>query len=79
METEADIQKALGSVLKGRTTFLIAHRISSVRRADVILVLENGRVAEQGTHAGLLAQSGLYADLYNIQWRRKGVESPDVD
>ena len=69
METEADIQKALSSVLKGRTTFLIAHRISSVRRADVILVLENGRVAEQGTHAELLARDGLYAALYRDQTR----------
>ncbi len=51
----------------GRTTFIIAHRLSTVRRADKILVVEKGRVVEQGTHAELLAREGLYAQLYHIQ------------
>jgi ATP-binding cassette, subfamily B, multidrug efflux pump len=69
METEAEIQKAFGSVLKGRTTFIIAHRISSVRRADQIIVLQEGRIFERGTHRELLAQSGLYASMYRDQTR----------
>ncbi len=69
METEAEIQKALGSVMKGRTTFIIAHRISSVRRADQIVVLQEGRIAERGTHRELLALNGLYASMYRDQTR----------
>ena len=69
METEAEIQKALGSVMKGRTTFIIAHRISSVRRADLIVVLQEGRIAERGTHKELLALNGLYASMYRDQTR----------
>ncbi len=69
METEAEIQKALGSVLKGRTTFIIAHRISSVRKADQIVVLKEGRIAERGTHKELLEHNGLYASMYRDQTR----------
>lgn len=69
METEAEIQKALGRVMKDRTTFIIAHRISSVRKADQIIVLDHGRIAERGSHQELLRQNGLYASIYRDQTR----------
>lgn len=69
METEAEIQEALRAVMQGRTTFVIAHRISSVRQADQIVVLDQGAVAEQGTHAALLARRGLYYQMYVDQTR----------
>jgi len=69
METEAEIQKALASVLKGRTTFIIAHRISSVRKADQIIMLKDGRIAERGTHQELLRLGGIYAELFHDQTR----------
>ena len=68
--TEAAIQKALATLLEGRTSVVIAHRLSTVRNADQILVVENGRIAERGTHDTLLAAGGLYADLYRRQFRR---------
>ncbi|MBN1776920.1 MAG: ABC transporter ATP-binding protein [Clostridiales bacterium] len=69
METEAEIQKALQNVLKGRTTFIIAHRISSVRKADQIVMLKDGRIAERGTHRELLELNGIYAELFRDQTR----------
>lgn len=69
METEHKIQAAFREVMKGRTTFVIAHRISSVKDADEILVLDRGRVAERGTHAELLQQKGYYRRIYDIQFR----------
>ena len=69
METEFAIQKALREVMKGRTTFIIAHRISSLKHADEILVLENGRIVERGTHEFLLQNGGLYRRIYDIQYR----------
>jgi ATP-binding cassette subfamily B protein len=70
--TEMRIQRALGQLLKGRTCFVIAHRLSTVRHADQVLVLDRGRVAERGTHATLLQQRGLYANLYR-QFNRLGL------
>ena len=68
-ETEALIQEALGVLLAGRTSFVIAHRLSTVVRADVIVALDAGRIAEMGTHDELLARGGLYARLYQSQFR----------
>jgi len=66
--TEAHIQKAMTELMKGRTSFVIAHRISTIRDADLILVMNHGKVIEQGTHEQLLAQNGFYTDLYNSQF-----------
>ncbi|QHS22098.1 ABC transporter ATP-binding protein [Virgibacillus sp. MSP4-1] len=69
METEFKIQKALREVMKGRTTFIIAHRISALKHADEILVLEDGKVAERGQHEDLLNNGGPYQRIYNIQYQ----------
>jgi ATP-binding cassette subfamily B protein len=68
-ETEQLIQLALKRLMLGRTSFVIAQRLSTVRRADLILVLERGRIAARGTHQELLRTSGLYADIYQRQLR----------
>jgi ATP-binding cassette subfamily B protein len=67
-ESEVAVQRALDAALAGRTSLVIAHRLSTVRNADTILVLENGRIVQRGTHAELLAEGGLYADLYRTQF-----------
>jgi ABC-type multidrug transport system fused ATPase/permease subunit len=71
-ESEAAIQEGLSYLMKGRTTFVIAHRLSTIRRADQILVVEDGRIVERGTHDSLYAAEGRYWDLYT---RQHGVES----
>ena len=66
--TEVLIQRAMAKLMKGRTSFVIAHRLSTIRDADTILVMNHGRIIEQGTHEELLARNGFYADLYNSQF-----------
>lgn len=68
-QTERLIQQALDHLMQGRTTFVIAHRLSTVRRADLILVMNRGRIVERGSHAELLAQGGLYREIYDLQLR----------
>lgn len=66
--TEIMIQKAMGELMKGRTSFIIAHRLSTIRGADLILVMDHGDIVEQGTHTSLMAKGGFYAKLYNSQF-----------
>lgn len=66
--TEILIQEAFSKMMKGRTSFIVAHRLSTIREADMILVMRDGHIVEQGTHEGLLAQGGFYAQLYNSQF-----------
>jgi ATP-binding cassette subfamily B protein len=75
--TEQLIQKAMGELMKGRTSFVIAHRLSTIRDADLILVMNHGSIIEKGTHQELLAKDGFYADLYNSQFTR-GVLQEEV-
>jgi ATP-binding cassette subfamily B protein len=72
--TEILIQQAMSELRKGRTAFVIAHRLSTVRDADLILVMDHGRIIEQGTHEQLLARGGFYANLYNSQFAAKARE-----
>ncbi|MDF0480467.1 ABC transporter ATP-binding protein/permease [Vagococcus sp. PNs007] len=69
---EALIQKAMAKVMEGRTSFVIAHRLSTIREADLILVMNQGEIIEQGTHDSLLAQGGFYEQLYNSQFDEEG-------
>lgn len=66
--TEIKIQNAFAKMMEGRTSFIVAHRLSTIREADIILVMENGRIIEQGTHENLLKKEGFYAKLYNSQY-----------
>ena len=68
-ESEAQVQEALGRLMKDRTTFVIAHRLSTVQHADQILVMDNGEIVERGTHLELIEQNGLYSHLYELQFR----------
>lgn len=67
--TEHQIQKAMDNLMKGRTSFIIAHRLSTIKDADLILVMKDGDIIEQGNHEELLKKQGFYADLYNAQWK----------
>lgn len=66
--TEMKIQKAFLTMMKGRTSFIVAHRLSTIRESDMILVMREGKIVEQGTHESLLAQNGFYSELYNSQF-----------
>ena len=68
-ETEFEIQQALSALMQGRTTFIIAHRLRSVRESDTILVLDQGRIVERGQHDSLLAKGGLYREIYDLEMR----------
>ena len=67
--TEIRIQKAFNKMMKGRTTFIVAHRLSTIKEADIILVMNNGKIIEQGNHQQLLEQKGFYYNLYNSQYQ----------
>ena len=72
--TEELIQKAMDRLMEGRTSFVIAHRLSTIRNADLILVMKEGNIIEQGNHDELMAQGGFYADLYNSQFTEDQAE-----
>jgi ATP-binding cassette subfamily B protein len=87
-ETEEQIQQALDVLIPGRTTFIVAHRIQTVMNANLILVLDKGRIVQSGTHAELIQQPGLYHDIYEIQSRieeevadevKRGVAVPEFE
>jgi ABC-type transport system involved in Fe-S cluster assembly fused permease/ATPase subunit len=78
--TEAEVQGALNEAARGRTTLMVAHRLSTIASADEIIVLDQGRIAERGTHAQLLTKRGLYAELWSRQARtHEGIESDSVE
>ena len=66
--TELRIQNAFAKLMQGRTSFIVAHRLSTIREADVILVMKDGNIIEQGTHDSLLEAGGFYAELWNAQF-----------
>ena len=70
-ESEKHIQESINVLMKGRTTFVVAHRLSTIEKADRIIVMKEGKVVEMGTHKSLLAQGGSYANLYNIQFSQR--------
>jgi len=76
--TEILIQRAMGELMRGRTTFVIAHRLSTIRNADVILMMEHGRIVEKGTHQELLAAKGRYAELYHSQFAGRAAQAVSV-
>ncbi len=77
-ESEVAVQRALQTALEGRTSIVIAHRLSTVRGADQILVVAEGRIVERGRHEDLLAAGGAYADLYHTQFARQAIEETGV-
>jgi ATP-binding cassette subfamily B multidrug efflux pump len=70
--TEKQIQQAIDHLMQGRTSFIIAHRLSTIVNSDKIVVIDDGRIIESGTHEALLAKKGRYFDLYTMQWAQTG-------
>jgi ATP-binding cassette subfamily B protein len=77
-ETEYEIQQALGTLMKGRTSFVIAQRLTTVKSADQVLVLDHGRIAQRGTHAELIARPGPYREIYDLQLRDQEEAAADI-
>ncbi len=77
-ESEVAVQRALDAALTGRTSLVIAHRLSTVRGADQIFVVDHGRIVERGTHAELVGAGGLYSELYRTQFADQGREHRDI-
>lgn len=79
METEAQIRSALAKLMENRTTFIIAHRIQSIMAADKILVFDQGRIIQSGTHEELLSRTGMYQQIYEIQTRIESALQEEID
>ena len=76
--TEELVQDAMDKLTNGRTSFIIAHRLSTIKNADLILVMKDGNIIEQGNHDELMSKNGFYADLYNSQFKKETREVSEI-